>query len=358
MQMRLLHLYIFILSLLVYGCNSPSGNLSIDKITSHQFINPSIDTICTPKENLFLLGGAPADIGFINDNFLLAIGSHLVLYNNNGMQIKEFGRYGSGPGEYIKPSKLYISSKNIYIWCEQSLKLLVYDLNGNYITEHKCIQHAIKNFIVWKDKYVCFLIYGHPENKRIDIYNIKNQKHIRTIKQDDNTDDILAIANLSGGIFAMNDTLYWCNPSSTAIYNLSLNDPKHSTINNFTFIDHDFKINKENTPSKEKINNSPSVAFDYIRNNSRIIQAFNKNDTIILLAETGISEYQNKIIDHKKRKIKYYTLVNNSETINSFTFDYPCNYGFIKGQDKNINILTGYYTEDSLIMSLSKFDII
>lgn len=357
MQMRLLHLYIFILSLLVYGCNNPSSNPARGKIVSHQFLNASIDTICAPKENLFVLGGAPTDIVFINNNFLLAIGSHLVLYDNNGMQIKEFGEYGSGPGEYIKPSKLYISSKNIYVWCEQSLKLLIYDLNGNYITEHKYIQHAIKNFTVWKDKYVCFLIYGHPENKRIDIYDIESQKHIRTINQDDDSDDILAIANLSGGIFTMDDTLYWCNPSSTKIYNLPLNNPKHSTINNITFMDHDFRINKEDCPSKEDMNKSPGAVFDYIRNNSRIIQAFAKKDTIILLAETGKSEYQNKTVDHKNRKMKYYTLVNNNDTIKSFTFDYPLNYGFIKGQDKNINILTGYYTEDSLIMNLSKFDI-
>jgi hypothetical protein len=53
-------------------------------------------------------------------------------YSKDGVFIKYIGRIGQGPGEYIMPTKLFVSKTGVYIYDSVSRKIHHYDTNDNF----------------------------------------------------------------------------------------------------------------------------------------------------------------------------------------------------------------------------------
>lgn len=349
---------LFLLILFLCSCNSAIDSSKGERIVAFKNIELPAETECSLQENIFVVGGSPSDLAFFRDSsFLLSIGRDLVWYNKEGIQLKKFGQYGEGPGEYFLPDKFYITSDYVYVWCKESLKLIIYDLEGNFINEHRFVKHAIQNFVVWKDKYICFLLDGTVEDKRIDIYEIEKEKPVWSAYYRNGIDDILSISSFSGGIAVVNNKLSWCYPSSIKLHECDLaaiqTDWEETESNRF--LDPEFSVKVKEVPSRQDMNSDPKKIFDYIRNNSRITQVFSLGGKPAILAEVGKSEIVNDTLSREKRKIKCYSFSEDRQNVTSFTFDYPRNCGLIKGINNKIYFLTGEYVgEDTLKIELKK----
>ena len=231
--MKLIHIQLlfFITSYVLFsGCKQKSPNeIHIDGHSHH--IKIHYDTLCIMKENLTIVGGSPSDFSILNDSsYLLSIGKDLLLYNKQGEQTKIVGNYGEGPGEYLSPDRLFVSSKFIYVWCKQLLKLITYDLTGHFVKEYRFDKTAIVDFAIWEDQYVCFLLDGHVENKKISIYNLSNGKEIKTICHENKTDDILFISKFAGGLSVNQNRFSWIYPSKLQIHSFEQNLIIHSFL--------------------------------------------------------------------------------------------------------------------------------
>lgn len=355
-NMKIKSLLLLIFAPLMFCCNSRVNNESVE-IKDSEYIGLPIETMCVLRENLFVIGGLPSDLAFFKDSsFLLSVGRDLVLYDKEGSQMKRFGQYGEGPGEYMLPEKLCITSKYVYVWCKESLKLLMYDLDGNFVNEYRYFKHAIQNFVVWEDKYVCFLLNGDIEDKRIDVYEIEKNRSVWAAYHKNNVDDIFSVSSFSGGITIVDNKLYWCYPSSICLYEYDLETacPDRKEMKSYSYMDTQFSVDIKNAPPKEELNRDPRKIFNFIRNNSRTTQMFNMNNHPAIFAEIGKSEIINETLSRENRKIKYYSFTDNGKFVKSYVFDYPRDCGLIKGVNDDIYFLTGKYEGDSLNAKLMK----
>jgi len=98
----------------------PGGAASPD-----YFYQPN-DVITAPNGDIFVSEGHGA-------------GNNRVLkFDKNGKFIKEWGKLGTGPGEFDQPHALAFDSKGqLYVGDRNNNRVQVFDQNGKYITEYK-----------------------------------------------------------------------------------------------------------------------------------------------------------------------------------------------------------------------------
>jgi hypothetical protein len=111
----------------------------------------SAKRICALDENIDVVG-AISSCSFLDENrFVVSTvnPSSLFICGLDGKQTKEIAKVGPGPFDCISPSIVRVHDGKIYVWCQQQLKLLVYDTEGNGIGKYSFFNQAINNFELW-----------------------------------------------------------------------------------------------------------------------------------------------------------------------------------------------------------------
>lgn len=116
----------------VISCNVSEQEIKVSEIFS------SIDVIKlqTPKESLLTY---PAEFEIVDDNIIIFDGTRKVyIYKTTGEFVRQIGRVGKGPGEYIQLADVFVDRKNHLIEILEDLrrKIFIYDFNGNFIKEN------------------------------------------------------------------------------------------------------------------------------------------------------------------------------------------------------------------------------
>lgn len=87
----------------------------------------------TPKESLLTY---PADIQLVDDYLIIFDGTRKIyVYTKDGKFVRQIGRFGRGPGEYIQLADMIVDKQNhlIEIYEDFTRRILVYDFNGKFI---------------------------------------------------------------------------------------------------------------------------------------------------------------------------------------------------------------------------------
>jgi hypothetical protein len=153
--------------------------------------NFDFSTILANYELVFLETTDDCVIGEIRkiihaDDFILIldpfVAKKLFMFDCSGKFIRQIGKQGEGPGEYIHPTDVYYdeTKKHIVMYDQFRSKFFFYDTNGNFIEERKN-DFWILQFTQIKDEYV--------------YRNFGKNKHIPTIQESS-----LIIASDSGSI--------------------------------------------------------------------------------------------------------------------------------------------------------------
>jgi hypothetical protein len=114
------------------------------------------------------------------DQFVIATESpsRIYKYDMQGRQLQAIGATGRGPFEYVSPSVVRVSKeKEVYLWCNVQLKLIVFDTEGNPLTEYKDFIHAVGDFAIF-GKQVFFYNKGVSDGSFIDIYCLEARQFV------------------------------------------------------------------------------------------------------------------------------------------------------------------------------------
>lgn len=294
----------FLFGLCIISCRN-SSKQQFQNLKADRLYNTDTTLICYLEENIDVIQDIN-DAKFLNDSiFIVITNKQLIKYNILGKQIQQFGSNGNAPHEYITPSLIDVNDSSIYVWCNTSMKLIEYDHYGKYkgvITNYK---EAIKNFKVYQDKYIFFYKNNGIKQGIIDVYDIKDNKKIKSVGIFSDEDLILSMVKFKPEIIIRDDYVYFIRPSTLNLYRFKIGvfDVEETE----GVYDDSYHIEKVDD-AKHLIKNQRMKAFEYIYNNSMTDNIFLIKGGLVIKSETG-KYYPNerkKILDRNRRFNKFY----------------------------------------------------
>ncbi len=86
----------------------------------------------------------PADVAFDREGSIYVAdgygNSRVVKFDREGRFVKSWGKYGSGPGEFILPHSIVIDDAGrVYVGDRENMRIQIFDTEGKYLTEWKDI---------------------------------------------------------------------------------------------------------------------------------------------------------------------------------------------------------------------------
>lgn len=312
---------------------SKKSNSSIDVGS----VNSRLDyeKISTLKENLLLFGNIES-FDFIDDeHFVVATSkpSDVIIFDRSGQQVKKIGRIGRGPFEYQNPKIIRVHNDKIFVWDADFLKLIVYDNLGNSIKEYGGFKVGIDDFIVTKN-YVCFY-FGGGFSGMVGIYDLIKEQYVYRGGEPSEEHLLLSLNRGSGGMTLFNDGLAYISADELSLKFVDFSNFKEKTIASLNDIE--FKVENVNNSAKI-INSNRSEAIKYIMKNSYGDGLFKIGNKLVMKAEVGeFKQDKNNVNDNSERFHKYYILNSKLELMQ--TVKAPHDFG------ENNNLFTSYNDE-------------
>lgn len=283
-----------------------TNNKESESSTSNS--NNAIDTtfICDLEENIDVIQNID-DAVFLNDStFFVTSNKQVIKYNTHGKQLQIFNNNGSGPHEYINPSLLQATDSSLFVWCSMSLKLIEYDSNGNAKSTVTNYKRAIKNFAVYQDKQIFFYKNNASEPGVIDVYDIKEDRVIKTIGSAFSEEDlVLLILKSKPGIIIHDGFVYFVKPSSLELFRFDIEGFTLETVSNID--DKEFSVSKVDNAAN-LINTQFMKVVDYINTNSITNNLFLVEEGLIIKSEVGriMMNEKEQTVNRDKRFNKFF----------------------------------------------------
>ena len=302
----------------LWACiNSEKSKLS----TEHQLQvldqpdNPFYEMICVLNETPCLLGEITS-LCFLNEERIIISTikpSRIVVFDREGNQITCLDRTGRGPMEFLNPSILKSCDKHIYVWCDQQLKLIIYDEILNPIKQFTGFMNAIKDFAVLNNKIYFYLSGGLNENL-IRIFHLEREEFIHELGGKVTEESILlSLFAGAGGLFVTDSALFYSTPSDLVVYSWCQENDLYESVE---FLDIDFKVANINN-AVQMINSDRNKAIEYVSSNSVVKGIYDLKDKIVLVTEVGEYNLEKKDIT-STRFNKYYILNNIDKQVTAF----------------------------------------
>ncbi len=127
-------------------------------------IKLSLDLEIKEPENIIFNGLKDIATDSKNNIYVLDRKEKLIyLFNEEGKFLKKIGRPGQGPGEFGRPTSIYIDSKNnIYVLDESNRRIEIFNSEANYINSVKIIKYpSVSGKRIIVDKSGNFYISGY-----------------------------------------------------------------------------------------------------------------------------------------------------------------------------------------------------
>jgi WD40 repeat protein len=202
-----------------------------------------LQTICSLKENINLFKDI-SSFTIVNDsNFAISSinPSQVFLYDFKGNQLVKVGKNGNGPYEYLTPSLVKSYENRIYIWCSTKLKLFVFDIYGNPMTEYTNFNKAIKNFLI-TDNYFVIYSAGGFDDGIIQLYDLNKKEFVKkSFGNQSNEHKILNAFQCSGALALNNNKVLFCSNDQAIINEIDINNLQ---LVKYPINDPQFKVEK------------------------------------------------------------------------------------------------------------------
>ena len=301
---------------------------------------------CLTLQKIAELENTPSVVGriesftMINDsNFLVSTSKppRVFKYNTKGSQLQQIGKVGRGPYEYINPDIVKANNNNVYIWCSNLLKLIIFDNSGTPLKEYN-FDKAIKEFLPYKN-FLCFYSSGGFDEPIIKIFDLSKNKLINDgygIKS--NEHKLLNMKEGSGGLAIKDSMLYFTPTNSLTINEINLNTLKKGE--SYKIDDPDFNTQKMKGDINTLIEKSQAEMFKYIYGTAVTNGIFCIDSLLILKSIIGDIEIDDKTLEFKdisKKYHKFYIFNKHIELLFILKMKLEdCQYLFFSSTKKNL----------------------
>jgi hypothetical protein len=230
------YLFTFLIALVLYGCNfgekkhaGKTGNISIvrleDTDTDPQLLTALIDSVTflpLIEQDNFLFSRINKII--VRDRYIYLMdirGSNsLLVFDEAGTFVRNIGTRGSGPGEYVKLTDFETDSENIYLYDWQTMRMLKYDLQGNFIEAHKTPFCSRGFKILENGKYLSAI---EQENSKYQVIRMDSDFNVEIsfLSFPDKYAEFIARSDINNMIHAVDGILSYTRFCNDIVYTFS-----------------------------------------------------------------------------------------------------------------------------------------
>lgn len=263
----------------------------------------------------------------LNDSTVVVITERkqVILYDSNGSQIKSIKVIGEGELEILNPAYVKKFGNHFYVWCDQLLKILKFELNGIPVEEFKGFEHAIRDFEI-NDNYIIQYISNILGRPFIQVYSRSPLEKIGDFGIVENEQILLNFNSCAGGMGLNGNELLYVPSNNLRIHFLDLKKLKDDKIK--IFKNNKFNVSKLSEDAHLMMNNDRQKALQYSFSNSLLTGIYFLEDFFILMAEVGQMEVSGLSLENNDREElimifdkNYNLIMENSKKID---FNRPC----------------------------------
>ncbi len=210
--------------------------------------------------------------------------AQVLVFGADGRFVRKLGRWGSGPFEYNMPTRVHVFGESIYVFDQNGLKLIQYDLGGEGIREIKGFITGNRDFSVSDDgAEVTYIIPDAPEG------------FIRTLRARDGSvtgrfgkesfEHVIGMRLGGTGLFVREgQSIFYASPIKPIVYRLNL---VHNELFEASIPDADFKYVKTGYESVGEINQNMNRIPEYLFTNSTVLGVYRLADNFVVVVEDG-----------------------------------------------------------------------
>ena len=182
--------YLFILNLLIFGCQSNKTD-ELDRIiiNKNELDAIFIDSVFVDYKFISLedtdssLIGFPKKIVLKNDMIFVSDGRYLFQFTTDGKHLRTLDRRGGGPQEYVSIWDFIVSDKEILIWDQNSRKMIRYSLENTYINSYILDYFAASIYLIDNDKVLFSSSYQGNDEYKFIIRDLETMEIIASFHQ-------------------------------------------------------------------------------------------------------------------------------------------------------------------------------
>jgi hypothetical protein len=298
---------LFIFGIILISCSKQMKDENTIYINNNHDSFATVDywNITELKNNPQIIGKI-SSVDVINDSSLVISTNNppqVIIFDKSGNQIQEIGKYGKGPNEYLKPNIVKYYRNNIYVWCQDLLKLNVYKLDGTPVNQYN-FKSAIKDFEIYNN-YACIYSSGGIDESIITIFDLsENRFKEQCFGKATKEHQILNMKEHTGGI-ALKDCLLYFSPTSyPEISIIDLSTLK--LVSNKKIVDTEFKLQMVSDDINGFLMNQ-NKSIQYIFGSHVVTGVYTTDSVIVIRTEVGEVEMKGLIFkDASKRMFKSY----------------------------------------------------
>jgi len=229
-----------------------------------------------------------------NDKVIILQGNPdaVLAFNKDGDHIKNLGKVGRGPFEWLTPRYIFHADETFAIWDANGLKLLVYNNELEPVEEIFGIKHAINGGSLKDQNTLAVLNRISGKKEFVHLYQRNNSKDFELIKSVGNISSegyVLFFHENTGGLVWNGDDIVYSDPAKPEInvYNLTT-----GTTKSFQFTDNNFRVEPWGRPFRGQREDFQRLET-YLFTNSRIISLRKISNLIIVEIENFINKQSN-----------------------------------------------------------------
>lgn len=264
----------------------------------------SNECICTLKENLDITGEVLSFCFVDSGHFAVASGGNatIQIYDMQGTQQRIIARQGRGKHEYVNPAIIRAFEGRLYVWCDSSLKFIVFSSDGEPLAEYR-YPTAIKDFIPYKDKIVIYNA-GGVSDRTIHLYDTESRSVVASFGHRTREHELLSVNRSTAPFLVENDSLYFMNLDELTIYGSALGNCAVTPLQRIE--SETFRVRK--LPQEDLMNTDRMRAFAYLRENAYVDALYMVDSLFVVKTMEGQFEVSDNRVNNIDRHPVFYAV--------------------------------------------------
>ncbi|UJP66791.1 BF3164 family lipoprotein [Mongoliitalea daihaiensis] len=221
--------------------------------------------------------------------------TRLSLFSKTGEFIRDFGKMGGGPGEFVSAYDFFISGNAVFIFSPGDLALFSYEIEtGAFLKKVQLMAFAQRIELVSENEFLVY-VSNNPTDSNFNVYRFDLEGNMLGEYFPFDPKRSNAIVPYSGFLARGNDGVYYCDPFGYQVFRYNQDTQDFDLIYELDFVSDYLKLDREiffedNTRSQVR-------PEDRVRFGGSL---FLKNENYLFLNMTYDAKVQTASIDLRK----------------------------------------------------------